>query len=238
MKLKCLIVDDEDLARSVVENYLKDIDFIEIAGSCSNAMEALNKLNSCKIDLIFLDINMPGIDGLSLLRTLKSPPKIIITTAYREYAVEGFELDVVDYICKPFPFSRFLLAINRAAERIKTEQSAMASAPTQVIEHKAAEAYIFIKSNKKTYRVTMDEILFVEAISDYVKIITEKTSLISYMYLKDIEKMLEPSLFPRVHKSFLVSVSKIDSIEGNMIKIGKTTIPIGRNYRERFIALL
>jgi len=239
MKLKCLIVDDEDLARSVVENYLKDIDFIEIIASCSNAMEALNKLNKCKIDLLFLDINMPKIDGLSFLRTLKFPPKVIITTAYREYAVEGFELDVVDYLCKPFSFERFLVAINKAADRIKTEQiETTAPETTRANEQKHSEPYIFIKANKKTYRIALDEILFVEAASDYIKIFTTEKSHITYMYLKDIEKMLDSELFPRVHKSFLVSISKIDSIDGNMIKIRESIIPIGRNYREGFISLL
>jgi len=239
MKLKCLIVDDEDLARSVVENYLKDIDFIEIAASCSNAMEAINNLNKSKIDLLFLDINMPKIDGLSFLRTLKFPPKVIITTAYREFAVEGFELDVVDYLCKPFSFERFLVAINKASERIKAEQNIMdVTETTKTIEQKISEPYIFIKANKKTYRIALDDILFVEAVSDYIKIITTEKSHITYMYLKDIEKILDAKLFPRVHKSFLISISKIDSIEGNMIKIRENIIPIGRNYREGFVSLL
>ncbi|QQS52240.1 MAG: response regulator transcription factor [Bacteroidota bacterium] len=241
MKLKCIIVDDEPLARGVIETYLKEFDFIETVASCNNAMEALNYLNKSTIDILFLDINMPKIDGLSFLRTLKSAPQVIITTAYREYAIEGFELDVVDYLCKPFSFERFLVAVNKAIGRIKAKtenyriSNSLAAEPN-ITKH--AESYLFVKSEKKTYKIELDEILFVEAVGDYIKIISTGKSLICYMYLKEIELMLPANLFPRVHRSFLVSLSKIDSVEGNQIKIRESIIPIGRRYRENFISLL
>ncbi len=239
MKLRCIIVDDEDLARGVVEMYLKDIDFIEVVASCSNAMEALSIINNQKIDLMFLDINMPKIDGLSFLKTLKLPPKVIITTAYREFAVDGFELDAVDYLCKPYSLERFLIAVNKTVNRIKAEQEHKPDViRSNTEEIRSTEPYIFVKADKRTYRVALDKILYVEAVGDYVKIITTEKSLITYMYLKDIERMLPPKLFPRVHRSFIVSISKIESIEGNQIKIQKSVIPIGRSYREAFMSLL
>ena len=239
MKLRCIIVDDEDLARGVVEMYLKDIDFIEVVASCSNAMEALSIINNQRIDLMFLDINMPKIDGLSFLKTLKFPPKVIITTAYREFAVDGFELDAVDYLCKPYSFERFLIAVNKTVNRIKADQVHKPDViRSNTEEIKSTEPYIFVKADKKTYRVGLDKILYVEAVGDYVKIITTEKSLITYMYLKDIERMLPPKLYPRVHRSFIVSISKIESIEGNQIKIQKSVIPIGRSYREVFMSLL
>jgi len=234
MKLKCIIVDDEDLARSLVENYVKDIDFLELSANCSNAIEALNYLTKNKVDLMFLDIDMPKLDGLSFLKTLKNPPLVIITTAYREYAIEGYELDVVDYLSKPFSFERFLGAINKAALRLKKSEKQTVT----VLEEKPSDPFIFIKSDKVIYRINLDEILFVEAVGDYVKIITTKKSLISYMYLKDVEKMLPPDLFPRVHRSFIASISKIDKVEGNMITIDDSIIPIGKNYKESFMKLL
>ena len=239
MKLRCIIVDDEDLARGVVEMYLKDIDFIEVVASCSNAMEALSIINNQRIDLMFLDINMPKIDGLSFLKTLKFPPKVIITTAYREFAVEGFELDAVDYLCKPYSLERFLIAVNKTVNRIKAEQEHKPDViRSNTEEIRSTEPYIFVKADKRTYRVGLDKILYIEAVGDYVKIITTEKSLITYMYLKDIEKMLPSKLFPRVHRSFIVSISKIESIEGNQIRIQKSVIPIGRNYREAFMSLL
>lgn len=238
MKLKCIIVDDEDLARGIIELYLKDVDFIEVVASCSSAMEALNYLNTNKIDIIFLDINMPKIDGLTFIKTLKSMPKIIITTAYREFAVEGFELDVVDYLCKPFSFERFLLAINKTVTRINSEQNQQIETENSKKETIQNQEAIFIKSDKKSYRINLDEILFIEADGDYVKIITSEKSFTTYMNLKDIEKLLPQKLFPRVHRSFIVSITKIDSVEGNQIKIGKSIIPIGRNFKENFMSLL
>lgn len=238
MKLKCIIVDDEDLARGIIELYLKDVDFIEVVASCSSAMEALNCLNTNKIDIIFLDINMPKIDGLTFIKTLKSMPKIIITTAYREFAVEGFELDVVDYLCKPFSFERFLMAINKTVTRINSEQNQQIETENSKKESIQNQEAIFIKSDKKSFRINLDEILFIEADGDYVKIITSEKSFITYMNLKDIEKLLPKKLFPRVHRSFIVSITKIDSVEGNQIKMGKSIIPVGRNFKENFMTLL
>jgi DNA-binding LytR/AlgR family response regulator len=234
MKLKCLVVDDEDLARTLVENYIKDVGFLEHSASCSNAIEALNYLTKNSVDLMFLDIDMPKLDGLSFLKTLKNPPLVIITTAYREYAIEGYELDVVDYLSKPFSFERFLAALNKASGRLKQPEIQTIT----INEEKPRDPFIFIKSDKVIYRVNLDEILFVEAVGDYVKIITTKKSLISYMYLKDVEKMLPPHLFPRVHRSFIASISKIEKVEGNMITIDDSIIPIGKNYKENFMKLL
>ena len=234
MKLNCIIIDDEDPARDIVETYIKDIDFLNIVASCDNALSAIPILNSNKIDLLFLDINMPKLDGLNFLKTLKNPPKVIFTTAYREYAIEGFELDAVDYLCKPFSFNRFLTAVNKAVNRL-SENTITSKQPTR--ENSQAD-YIFIKSDKKTFRVDLDLILYIEAVGDYIKIITSKGSHITYMYLKDIEQELPSNKFPRVHRSFIVSVSKIDSIDGNRIFMGEIQIPIGKNYRDNLFNLI
>ncbi len=239
MKFTCIIVDDEDPARQLIESFLKDINFIEISDSCNSAVEALNILNHKNIDIMFLDINMPKMDGLNFLKTLKNPPKVIITTAYRDFAVEGYELDVTDYLCKPFSFVRFLAAINKTINRIKLENTLQNSnIKTKTPEITNVNPYVFIKSDKKSYRIDLNSILYIEAVGDYVKVITTDKSLITYMYLKDIEKLLPSNSYPRVHRSFLVSISKIDSIEGNQIIIGKNRIPIGRNYKGNFMSLL
>lgn len=236
MKLKALIVDDEDLARSLIETYINDIEFMEVAASCSSAIEALNYLSKNTVDVMLLDINMPKLDGLSFLRTLKNPPMVIITTAYREYALEGYELDVVDYLSKPFSFERFLVAINKVLSRVSSKNEVKPVANNEKKEE--FKPYIFVKADKVTYRVNLDEILFIEAVGDYIKIITTAKSLITYMYLKDVEKLLPANEFPRVQRSFIVSVSKIDKIEGNMIFIRDSIIPIGKNYKENFMKML
>lgn len=238
MNLKCLVVDDEDLARQLVESHIKDIGFLELKGSCSSAIEAINKLNSEKIDLIFLDIDMPKLDGLSFLRTLKNPPLVVLTTAFREYALESYELNVVDYLCKPFSFERFLIAVNKATHRIQADQpnEKQIDKPTANIEESDIKTpYLFIKADKIIHKVNFDEILFIESVGDYVKVITNGTSHITYLYLKDVEKMLPKHLFPRVHRSFIVSVAKIDRIIGNTIKMGKFEIPIGKSYKAEFL---
>ena len=239
MKLNCLIVDDEELAQRIVEKYVGDVSSLNLIKKCSNAMEAMEAIQENNIDLLFLDINMPKINGLSFLRGLKNPPMVIITTAYREYALEGYELDVIDYLKKPFSFERFFSAANKAIDKAKSkhekpESFVLKSEVLQQID----ESFIFIKSEKITYKIDYKDILYIESVGDYVKIITNEKVVMAYQSLKHMEDMLPEKNFPRVHKSFMISISKVNNIEGNMIRIGDTTIPIGRTYKNDFMELV
>jgi len=235
MKIKCLIIDDEPLAQRVLERYTQDVPSLELVQKCSNALDAIEILKEQKIDLIFLDINMPKLTGLEFLRSLKHPPLVIITTAYAEFAIQGFELDVVDYLMKPFGLERFLKAIHKAQDILKPrELPRPENTPPESLE----DQYIFVKSSKKTYRISLNDILYVEALGDYVKIYTTNRMIISYHSMKNIETLLSPRQFPRIHKSFIVSLSKIELIEGNQVKLKDRYIPVGTNYKAEFEKLI
>jgi DNA-binding LytR/AlgR family response regulator len=235
MKIRCLIVDDEPLAQRVIERYAEDLPFLEIVHQCENAMDALELLKSNEIDLIFLDINMPKLTGIEFLRTLKHSPLVIITTAYAEYAIQGYELNVLDYLMKPFSFERFVKAVQKARELIEGREHA----GVEISHQQSNEGdFIFIKSSKKTFRVNFTDILYIEALGDYVKIFTTDKMIVSYHSMKNLEKVLPPKNFPRVHKSYIISISKVDIIEGNQIKIRDRWIPIGTNYKTEFEKLI
>ncbi len=235
MNIRCLIIDDEPLAQRVVERYAENIPFLEIVAKCNSAIEAIDVLHNEMVDLLFLDINMPRLSGMDFLKTLKTPPLVIITTAYAEFAIQGYELDVVDYLMKPFAFDRFYKAIQKAEELLKSRE-------VPHFEVKEAEkpddSFIFIKSSKKTYKVTLDDILYIEALGDYVKIFTTEKMIVSYQSLKNIETLLPSKLFPRVHKSFIIALSRVDLIEGNHVKIKDRMIPIGTNFKTDFERLI
>jgi len=235
MKIQCLIIDDEPLAQRVLERYAENLPFLEIICKCNNAIEAIEMLHNRFIDLIFLDINMPKLNGLDFLKTLKNPPLVIVTTAYAEYAVRGYELDVVDYLMKPFSFERFYKAIQKAEEVIKSKEVVQSESTDQ---GKPGEDFIFIKSSKKTYKVNLSEILYIEALGDYVKIFTPDKMIVSYQSMKNIETLLSNRQFPRIHKSFIISLSKIELIEGNHVKIKDRLIPIGTNFKADFERLI
>ena len=222
--IKCLIIDDEPLAQNVIENYLKEFSFIEVVAKCDNALTALDWMKKQKIDLIFLDISMPFISGIDFIKTLKNPPAIILTTAYREYAVESYELNVLDYLLKPISFERFLKAINKldnqAEELVKPAH-----------EDAENDVFIYVKSDKKNVRVLLKEILFIESVKDYIKIhLLTGTSIITQMQISTIEQRL-PESFLRIHRSFIVSKDKITAYTQHDLEIGKHQIPIGRSYK-------
>lgn len=228
MKLKCLIVDDEPLAQRVLEKYILELSNLELVQKCNDAIEAMEVLQEKEVDLIFLDINMPRLSGINFLKSYKNPPMVIITTAYTEYALESYELNVLDYLKKPFSFERFLQAVQKAEEKVK-------GSVTEITEISQEERdYIFVKANKKTININLDSILYVEALGDYVKIFTEEGHIVTYQSLKGIERLLPSLKFYRIHKSYIVSLSKIKSIEGNMVHMDKGTLPIGNNYKQGF----
>lgn len=235
MKIRCLIIDDEPLAQRIVERYIQEIPTLELVQRCNNALDAIEILKENKIDLIFLDINMPKLTGLEFLRILKHPPLIIITTAYAEFAIQGYELDVVDYLMKPFGMERFLKAIQKVQDILKLREHSLSAKTSGESQE---DQYIFVKSSKKTYRISLNDILYIEALGDYVKIYTTDRMVISYHSMKNLENLLSPKQFPRIHKSFIVSLSKIELIEGNQVKLRDRYIPIGTNFKAEFEKLI
>jgi DNA-binding LytR/AlgR family response regulator len=227
MILKTLIIDDEPLAQNVLKKYAEDIKSIEIKGCCKDALEALEILEKQTIDLIFLDINMPKLSGIEFLKTLKIPPMVILTTAYTDYALEGYELNVLDYLVKPFSFVRFLKAIQKAEHQLQLTQKS-------TIDEKAES--IFIKSNKKSYQIRFSEIIYIEGLGDYIKIYTEKSHLVTNLSMKKMEELLPANEFYRIHKSHIVNRMKILAIEGNMVELPNIKLTIGSNYRAEFFS--
>ncbi len=233
--MKCLIVDDEPLAHRIIRNYCDNLSFIDIVKECHSAFEAINYLNENKVDLIFLDINMPKLKGLDFLRTLNNPPLIIITSAYQEYAMEGYELSILDYLLKPFSFERFLKAINKAVSHKKlldTSKNTIISPVTPVsTPNNENQESIFIKGDKKMHQVQFDAILYLESIGSYVKIHLKNETIMSLDRLTNFENKLPSHLFLRIHRSYIIAIKKVNTIEGNRVIINEKEIPIGSVYK-------
>ncbi|HWZ13853.1 MAG TPA: LytTR family DNA-binding domain-containing protein [Mucilaginibacter sp.] len=228
MKLKCIIIDDEPIARKLIEEFIGDIDFLELIGQAENPAKAMSLLSDNAIDLIFLDINMPTINGINFLKNSKNTASIIMTTAYAEYAVEAFSLDVLDYLVKPIPFERFLKACIKAREVYETKKQIAQSAPN-------AADYFFIKCDNQIQKVFYNDLLYVESMLNYVVLYTTARKMIVYITLKGLEEQLPESRFIKVHKSYIVNRDKIKSIEGNMLNIGSEKITISQNLREKVL---
>jgi DNA-binding LytR/AlgR family response regulator len=232
MKLKCIITDDEPLSTEGLSKYLEVIDYLELVGVAQNPLELNKLLESLPVDLIFLDIQMPFMTGLDFLKIKTSLPMVILTTAYSDYALEGFQLDVIDYLLKPITFTRFLKATNKAKDYYLLKNHKMESA---VI---AAPDYVFIKCENKYEKIQIGEILFVQALQNYVMIYTSNSKFMTLLPLKTVETYLDNGKFLRVHKSYLVAIAKIDSIDGNDIRILQHSIPISRNLRDEVIEVV
>lgn len=236
--LKCLIVDDEELARSLLKNYVDRVPHLETVGMCANPLEAMQILQDQPVDLIFLDIQMPELTGIEFLKTLPVKPLIIFTTAYKEYALEGFELDVVDYLLKPIRFERFLQAVNKAGKLLKPARQEAPDKPEPQEPAPASKDYLLVKADFKTYRVFYQDILFVESMKEYVAFHTPNGKTLSLGSLKSLEKELPANQFMRIHKSYIVAKKKVSALEGNMVHIGKVKLPIGSSYRTKVLAEL
>ena len=230
MEIKGIIIDDEPLARNVIKEYAKKISTLNIIGECEDAICAHQILQTKKADLIFLDINMPKLSGIEFLKNLKNPPLVIFTTAYSEYAMEGYELNIIDYLKKPFSFERFCKAYFRAEEMYLLKQSATNN---EVIEKQSD--FIFIKSDKKSIKVNISNIMYIEGLGDYIKIFLNDKKFVTNLSMKKIENLLPTTQFYRIHKSYIISIDKVESIEGNMVKINNTRLPIGNSYRQDFM---
>lgn len=226
--MKCIIVDDEPLARNILEDFIEKIPFLQLEASCKDAFQAMDILKDNKIDLIFLDIQMPEFSGMQLYQSLHIKPQVIFTTAYSNYAVEGFEVDATDYLVKPFSFERFMKAVIKAND-IKSNQYSQNSASNNF-----SKDFIFIKDGTKTIKLLTSDILFMESMKDYIKVYTTTTTAITLMSMQMMLDLLPSNLFARVHRSYIVSLPKIDTIQRNRIVIGDKWIPIGNLYKEDF----
>ncbi|MBN2072168.1 MAG: response regulator transcription factor [Candidatus Krumholzibacteriota bacterium] len=234
MKNRCIIVDDEPLAIEVIANHLERFSEFEIASTCANAAEALEVLKSEKIDLMFLDIQMPDIKGTDFLRLLDNPPAVIFTTAYRDFALEGYELSVLDYLVKPVSFDRFMKAINRYLDsRGKKKERSAADEPIP-----SGNGYINVKSERKTVRVPLDRIIYLEAMKDYVNIVSTDGHIMTNTAMHILEAGLPPENFLRIHRSYVVSIDRVNSFNSEMIETGKKQLPIGRSYKKRVMKIL
>jgi len=228
----CIIVEDEPIAAEVLEDYIRQVPFLKLKKICSDAIYAMETLQNEPIDLIFLDIHLPKLKGLDFVKTLKHPPRIIITSAYQEYALQGYELNVVDYLLKPVEFSRFLTAVNK----LKQQDTTKSNQPKPVGAND--RAHLFFNVNKKHVKIYLDDILYIESLREYVKITTRDKAILTKIQLGEIEEMLATNNFLRVHRSFIVSKNKIESFSPSEIEINGTQIPVGRNYKELVMANL
>lgn len=228
--VQCLIVDDEPVAREILESLLAKINTLNVVGSCKNAIEAFNLINTQNIDLIFLDINMPEISGLSFARSINKNIKIIFTTAYREYAVDGFDLQAVDYLLKPISFERLLQGINKYLG----ENTPIETTPNTEIVQEKSESF-FVRSDRKMIKICFNEILFIESLADYVKIHLNNKTVVTRETISNIEAKLPQKDFIRVHRSFIVSTASIDSFTNEFVEIQKRQIPISRSYKKEVL---
>jgi len=226
--INCVIIDDEPLARKGLREYISDVDFLNLAGEYDNALKATEMISRGEVQLLFLDIQMPKITGLEFMKTLQKPVPVIFTTAFPQYALDGFDLNALDYLVKPISFDRFLKAALKAKEYYEVRQKNDAD-KTPVAE---VGDYFFIKADNKLVKVLFNDILFIEALQNYVVVHTQEKKLITYLTFKSVEEYLPSSQFIKVHKSFIVSATKIDSIEGSDIRIGQHYIPISRNLKD------
>jgi len=230
--IRCLLVDDEPLARDVIRRYIQQVPTLHLEAECTNAIEAFAFLQQQTVDLIFLDIRMPQLNGNDFLKTLKNSPKVIFTTAYQEYALEGYELDVVDYLMKPIPFDRFLKAVNKSFQLVGTKPE------TPVNNEKKNESFVYFRADRKMIKVMLKDILYIESMKDYIKVFTQNGTIITKQSISSVEAMLPEYQFIRTHRSFIVSISHIQSFTAELIEIEKTEIPVGKLFRNEVMKRL
>jgi DNA-binding LytR/AlgR family response regulator len=225
--MNCVIVDDEPLAREGMSSYVREVDFLRLTGVCENPLELTRLLDQQSVDLLFLDIQMPKMNGLDFLKTVQNPPLVIVTTAYPTYAIEGFQLNVLDYLLKPITFDRFFQSVAKAKDYYQLINRGAAAG--------AKPDYFFIRCGSKYEKIHFSQILYIEGMQNYITLYTEKGKFVTLLYLKNLEENLDSRSFIRVHKSYIVSIDKIEAIEGNEIFIQSHRIPMSRNYRDEVI---
>lgn len=231
MKLNCVIVEDEPLARNLLVEYVRKVPSLNLIEACSSPLAALEVLRNHSVDVLFLDVQMPELTGISLLKVLQKRPLVILTTAYSEYALQGYELDVVDYLLKPITFERFLRAVDKVVQRLESKSTpAVVEKPQSVVD----QPFVFVKDGTKLVKVVFDEILYVEGLKDYVTIHTKNQKIVSLQRLKTLEEQLPPDKFIRIHNSFIVALHAIDVVHKNNVQIRDALLPIGETYKKSF----
>lgn len=233
MKINCIAIDDEPLALDKIREYIKRIGYLNLMSTFNNAIDAIEFLKDHTVDLIFLDIQMEELTGIQMLEALQVKPKVVLTTAYDEYALKGYELDVCDYLLKPISFQRFLMACEKVYKQINPEIRVQKE-PLIEANNESKLDYFFVKNGSKTQKINFADILFVEGMKDYLRIWTKEEKIMTLLSFKKLEEMLPSDNFIRIHKSYLISIDKIESIERNRIKIAGERLPIGNSYRRQF----
>lgn len=228
-KFNCLIIDDEPIACDIITGYCGHLSFLNVVAVCGNALEAKTMMSDNQIDIIFLDINMPVLDGISFMKTFKYPPQVIFTTAYKEYAVDAFNLTACDYLLKPFSLERFMVAVDKAVDKLTAVKN------KDLAQQKASDDHFFIKAEGKIFKIDHDELLYAEAKGNYTKIVTTNKTILPVITFSNFEKLLESELFIKIHRSYIINKSKIDNVEGNRVHIKDSEIPIGSNYKDNFL---
>jgi DNA-binding LytR/AlgR family response regulator len=231
-RFNCLIVEDEPLAAEVLQDYIRQVPFLSLKGICQDAIFALEALQKEKIDLVFLDIHLPKLKGLDFIKTLKSPPRIIITSAYHEYALQGYEHNVVDYLLKPIEFSRFLMAVNKLTQVPVPEHALTSFLPAP------ERASLFFNVSKKKVKIYLDEILYIESLKEYIRIYTTNKTILTKFPLGQIEELLAKNNFLRIHRSYIIARNRIDAFTASEVEVSGKQIPIGRSYKETVLASL
>jgi DNA-binding LytR/AlgR family response regulator len=223
MSLSCIIVEDEPISQDILKKYVQDYPVVSIAAICNSAMEAYDQLKIHSIDFIFLDITMPKLSGLDFYKTLTNPPPVIFTTAYPEFAIQGFEVNAVDYLVKPFSFDRFVKAVNKVQDQHKPDFK---------------EDFIFLNADKKMHKVNFGDLLILEAMGDYVKVLAKDKTIVVHMTLNKLQELLPAEKFRRIHKSYIIAIGAVDYIEGNRLFVGKIEVPIGQTYRDELMNVI
>ncbi|MCG2616392.1 LytTR family DNA-binding domain-containing protein [Terrimonas sp. NA20] len=234
MKYNCVIAEDEPIARDIIQAYCNQLPYLEVVATCANALEAKMVLQNQKVDILFLDINMPVMDGITFLKTLKTQPQVILTTAYKEYAIDAFDLSVIDYLLKPFSLDRFMIAVDKAVERLQSSAQQI-STSTMIPDEKTTEDFFFVKTDRKIFKIRFDELLYAEAAGNFTKFVMQSQVLSPSMTFSNAEEHLPGHIFLRVHRSFIINKTRISHIEGNRVFIADKEIPIGSNYKEAFL---
>jgi DNA-binding LytR/AlgR family response regulator len=228
----CIIIEDEPLAAEVLQDYIRQVPFLKLVCCCSDAFYAMESLQKFDIDLMFLDIHLPKMKGLDLIKVLKTPPKVIITSAYQEYALQGYEFNVIDYLLKPIEFSRFLKAVN------KIEQTKEIVLPARPVAQSAERVYLFFTVGKKKVKVFLDEILYIESMKEYIRVNTKSKSVLTKFKLSQVDGLLNENNFLRIHRSFIVAKDKIEAFSATEVELGGKRLPIGRSYKELVLSML
>jgi DNA-binding LytR/AlgR family response regulator len=237
-KLRCLVIEDEPLSQDILSGYISSVPSLELIGICPNAIEATHILQETPVDLLFLDINLPKISGIKFLKALVKPPMTIFTTAYPEFAVEGFESDAVDYLLKPYSFERFLRAVNKAIERRMFFQGNQQVLKAAESKSQVPPGFLVLRADKRLHKVNLADIRYLEATGDYIKVFTNEKCLVIHSTIKAILEQLPGEYFIRIHKSFIIPLHCISYLEGNQVKIGDTMVPIGLIYKEELMKSL